>query len=125
MQPLALMLAATAAPSAASGFFDAGLGRFLVSPGFGGAAALVGGALAYGAARRKGVDDREAVRQQRWWESLTWIFDRATAERVEARLTATLALDLLERLYDEAQTDLEVQAVAGLLGLFQETTEAA
>lgn len=27
----------------ATGFFDAGFGRFLVSPGFGGAAALVGG----------------------------------------------------------------------------------
>lgn len=81
------------------------------------------GAAAYAAARRRATDDRDAVRHQRWWEALTWIYDRATSERVEARLTAALALDMLERLYDEASTDLEVQAVRGLLGLFQDQTE--
>ncbi len=107
------------------GFFDAGLGRFLVSPGFAGLAALVGGSLAYAAARRKGSDDREAARQQRWWEAVTWVYDRATGERVEARLTGALALDMLERLFDEAHTDLELQTVLGLLGLFRDETEAA
>ncbi len=62
------------------------------------------------------------MRQERWWEALTWIYDRATAERVDARLTPSLALDMLERLYDEAHTDLEVQAVAGLLQMFQDVT---
>lgn len=107
----------------ARGFFDAGLGRFLVSPGFGGASALLGGVLAYLAAARKTGADRENERQKRWWDALTWVYDRATAERVEARLSPELALDLLERLLDEAHTELELQAVLGLLELFADETE--
>jgi hypothetical protein len=102
------------------GFFDAGIGRFLVSPGCGGAAALVGGLLAYLAATRKAADDRESARQERWWATLTWIYDRATAERPEARLPTRTTLDLLGRLFDQAHTDLEIQAVENLLDVFKE-----
>ena len=105
------------------GFFDAGLGRFLISPGFGGASALLGGVLAYLAAQRKTRTDRENERQKRWWDALTWVYDRATAERLDARLSPSLTLDMLERLLDEADTELEVQAVLGLLGLFADETE--
>jgi len=107
------------------GFFDAGFGRFLISPGFGGAAALLGGLLAYLAARQKAGEEREDLRQKRWWETLTWVYDRATSEREEARLSGSLSISLFERLYNEAQTDLEVGAVEGLLGLTEDETEEA
>ncbi len=42
-----------------------------------------------------------------------------------ARLSGELALDMFERLYEEAHTDLEVQTVEGLLrGLFEDGTRA-
>ena len=114
-------------PSPPRSFFDEGFGRFIVSPGFGGLAALLAAVLVFIAAQQRNAhDSREAVRaaekdrQERWWEALTWIYDRASAERSEARLTGELALDLLERLYDEAHTDLEVQAVAGLIKTFED-----
>lgn len=115
---------ATAVATPGPGFWDAGFGRFLISPGFGGLAALLGAALVYLASRQKAAEDREDQRQQRWWEALTWIYDRATAEREEARLDGSLALDLFERLAEEAHTDLEVQAALGLTELFDDQTEA-
>lgn len=103
----------------AADYFDAGLGRFLISPGFGGAAAVVAALLAFVAARQKLSVDREASRQERWWATLTWIYDRATHENLDQRLPPGLALDLFDRLLDEAHTELEIRTVAGLLqGLF-------
>lgn len=117
---------ATAAASTGSspGFFDAGIGRFLVSPGLGGLAAFLGGLLAYAAASRKSKDDREKTRQDRWWETVTWIYDRARADG-DSAMPGDLALGLLEQLFEEAQTDLEVATVNGLLVMFgpQEETE--
>lgn len=100
------------------GFFDAGIGRFLVSPGLGGLAAFLGGLLAYAAASRKSKDDREKARQDRWWETVTWVYDRALATEGGGAMPGDLALGLLEQLFDEAQTDLEVATVAGLLVIF-------
>ena len=54
---------------------------------------------------------------------MTWIYDRATAERPAARLPPELVLLLFERMYEQAHTDLEVQAVDGLLPLFRYETE--
>lgn len=108
---------ATATSSSSPGFFDAGIGRFLVSPGLGGLAAFLGGLLAYAAASRKSKDDREKARQDRWWETVTWIYDRARADG-DSAMPGDLALGLLEQLFDEAQTDLEVATVAGLLAMF-------
>ncbi len=113
----------------APGFFDAGVGRFLVSPGFGGAAALLGGLLAFAAALRKTRADREAseaalaagresARETRWWEAMIWVYDRATAVPPAAVLPASVSLDMVDRLYAEAQTGIEKQLVAGLLDLF-------
>ena len=68
--------------------------------------------------------DGENERQKRWREALTWIYDRATAERVPARLSPAHALDVLERLMDEAHTELEAHAVRGLLDLLANRREA-
>ncbi len=105
-----------------AGFFDTGAGRFLISPGFGGAAALLGGVLAFLAARQQLVHSREASRQERWWAAVTWMYDRATA--TSGRLPGAVALTMLEKLFDEAQTDLEIQTVSGLLDLFPPTDES-
>ena len=107
----------------AVGFYDAGLGRFLVSPGFGGAAALLGGLLAFRPAWGKLRVDAEVARQNRWWTSMTWIFEQATSAAPASRLPEGVALMSLERLFDAPRTELEIQAVAGLLELFDVATE--
>lgn len=132
----------TAATTAAPGFLDTGPGRFLISPGFGGAAALIGGLLAYLAARRQSTDaraktigesdaakaradaDAETSRAQRWWQTLTWIYDRATAEREDAQLTVTLTLRLLDRLARQAHTEVEYETVLGLIEAFTDERQA-
>ena len=104
-----------------------GLGRFVVSPGFGGLAVFVGGFLAYRAAARQSTDarvrardEREVARQDRWWSTLTWVYDRLTAERPEARLRQAQAVELFDRLTREAQTVLEKRTALGLLAAFQD-----
>lgn len=121
----------------AAGFYDDGIGRFILSPGFGGLAVLVGGALTYAAALRKSGDDRaassaearsarerlaqetEVSRAARWRFDLTWIYDRATAERPEARIPDLVTLDLFRGLYLEAHTDQERGTVKHMLDLFR------
>ena len=102
----------------AAGFYDAGLGRFLVSPGFGGAAALLGGLLAFRAAWVKLKADSEVARQDRWWISMTWIYEQATSSSPSNRLPGGVAVTMLGRLFDAAQTELEIHGVVGLLELF-------
>ena len=120
------LLTAAAEPS---GFYDDGLGRFLISPGFGGVAVLIGGALAFFAARRSSADtraktaaDAEVARQERWWATLSWVYDRLTALRDRERLTTDIALVLFDRLLDEAHTDLEIAAVEALIDALSDDT---
>lgn len=150
MRAADLILAAASTASSTSGFYDGGLGRFLLSPGFGGVAVLIGGALAYVAARRQSGDtrakaadertkasqeradalareteSREVVRQERWWATLTWVYDRATAEHPGVRLTADLAQSLFDKLLDQAHTEVEIEVVIGLFDLFEDRTEGS
>lgn len=90
-------VAATGPTHLAAGFYDAGIGRFLLSPGFGGLAVLVGGGLTYAAALRKSRDERAAaaddVRSARDRLALDgeaarqaqWRFTKARAERLHVR----------------------------------------
>lgn len=130
------------ASAATSGFFSTEPGLFLLSPGFGGLAALVGVLVAYLAVRRQSADtrakidadraavdaaaavDAEKARQERWWQTLTWIYDRATAQRHDARLTVTLTLRLLDRLSRQAHTEIEYEAVLGLIEAFTDERQA-
>lgn len=99
--------------------------QFFLSPGFGGAAALVAGLLAYVAARVKAADDRKIAAERQWWDALAWVYDRLTAERLDARLPPDLALELLNRLRRDAQNPLELGTIAGLLDLFDDETDEA
>jgi len=114
---LSLLVQAAAAPSS---FFDYGFGRFITSPGFGGLAALLAAGLAFLGVHRKQQHDTEVSRQDRWWSTVTWTYDRATAPDSDSRLTPGVALDLFQRLAEEAHSNLEKQAVRGLLGFFSD-----
>ncbi|MGI8721540.1 MAG: hypothetical protein ACR2JG_04870 [Geodermatophilaceae bacterium] len=101
--------------------FWGALGQFVLSPGFGGLAALAAAATALRAALKRLVADREVARQDRWWETLGWIYDRALHENTDQRLPEGLALQLFQRLAREAKTPLEEETAEGLvLGLFSE-----
>lgn len=118
--------AASAASSGQSGFFDAGIGRFPVSPGLGGVAAFLGGLLAYLAANRKSKDDREKAERDRWWETLTWVYDRGTATD-QAGMPADMAIAMLDQLFVEAQdrhTDREIAAIAASFAVFETRQQA-
>jgi len=121
--------ATTAAATAGSapGFYDAGLGRFLISPGLGGVAALLGGVLAYLAANKKSRDDRakarderEQAQRDRWWETLTWVYDGYRAPEPH-KLPGKLAMGVLKHLFDEAKTEHRNVEVAAVVGLFEMT----
>lgn len=51
------------------------VGRWLLSPGFGGAAAVLAASLAFWAAQagRRSTDQR--AREERWWEQARWAAD--------------------------------------------------
>ena len=59
--------------------------------------------------------DREAARAARWWDTLSWIYERATSESLEQRLSTGLSISLFDRLLDEAQTELEALTAQGLI----------
>lgn len=64
------------------------------------------------------------AQQNRWWESLSWIYERATHPVLEQRLSPSLALLLLSGLTEEAQTPVQLDLASGLVeGLFRVENE--
>lgn len=84
---------------------------FLVSPGFGGAAAFLGALLVFTVGMSKGHDDRVAERGRQWWAAFTWTFERATTE-TSTPLGAELTSVLLVRLMNKAHTGLEREVIS-------------
>lgn len=51
------------------------IGRWLMSPGFGGAAAVLAASLAFRAARLNRRSENDRAREERWWEQARWAAD--------------------------------------------------
>lgn len=141
---LALDLLLTAGQASQPTEQDPYLQRFFLSPGAGGIAVFLAAAIAgfvawrnanktstdaqakaadervkataeQNFARARAGEERERVRQEQFWARLTWIYERATAQRPEARLSSVVTLALLDALGAEADTELEVTAIENLI----------
>jgi len=89
-----------------------------------GGAVAVGGVIAaliavWGVSRTI-AEQREATRAQQWWTSFVWIFEQATGARGRRTLVGRTALDAIERLFNEARTELEIALALGLEELVQD-----
>ncbi len=94
--------------------------RFLTSAGFGGMCAVFVGAVGWYLSRRK-------YRNDRWWDTLTWVYDRAIVERDKKDpLPRAVAIAMLTELLNRAgrREHLQVSAIHSIHEMFSERDEA-
>jgi hypothetical protein len=109
-------MAAPLAVPATGSFWDHGVGAFLASSGFAGLAAVVAGSVAAYVAWRQLVATRETAQEERWWETLRWVY--AVSSASQAALPRGVALRVLRRLVRDARSPLQVETARSLLGMF-------
>jgi hypothetical protein len=72
-------------------------GGFLMSPGFGGTAAVIAAGVAYLGVVRNVRAHREANRKQQWWERARWALDLTVSDDSSTRAVGFSVLDALAR----------------------------
>jgi hypothetical protein len=109
--------------------------QFITSAGFGGLMAVVGALVAARFAYVQFVHTKSQQKEDRWWDTLTWVYDRtvvADADREPLPQRVTFAM--LTVLYDEAQgadaaeekrDRLRGDTISALLAAFQPGGEPA
>ncbi|MFC5379459.1 hypothetical protein [Aquipuribacter nitratireducens] len=91
---------------------------FLLSPGFGGLAALlaalVAGAVAASVARRDRLQRERTDRKNQWWTRAQWALDATTSDRAWVRVTGFRMLEALaeSEWADEHEADVVAAATA-------------
>jgi hypothetical protein len=99
----------------ARGFYDAGVGRFLISPGFGGLATAAAALVAF----LVWNSNRSAIKRQRWMDTLTWVYESATA-RDRVQMPYAVAIPILGALLEQARGSLEEQMVRGVTKMLRD-----
>lgn len=99
------------------------LQTFLTSSGFAGCMAVVAASIAAGMAWRQLSHARAQQEEDRWWETLTWVFDRSVSSSPGSeQLPVGVALPMLQALFDETANDdatgLRKRAVGSILTMF-------
>jgi hypothetical protein len=112
----------SAAPAPASGS-DQFWQRFLTSAGFGGLMAVAAALIAARIAARQLRHTKAQQLQERWWDTLTWVYDRAVVEKDKRRaLPHHVTFALLTQLAEHAQTPpedrLQQGAIKSVLSMF-------
>lgn len=106
--------------------------RFLTSAGFGGLMAFLAACIAasiawrqYRLAAAQQALERERQRADRWWETLTWVYDRTIVEEgKKAPLPDTVTLSLLSALNEESKAQpsgddrLQAETISAMLSMF-------
>jgi hypothetical protein len=88
------------------------LREWLLSPGFGGAAAVLAAAIAFVAARRQAEVNRIAGRKEQWWKRAEWALDLTLSDKSENRIVGLDTLDALSRSEWAAEHEGDVIAAA-------------
>jgi hypothetical protein len=99
----------------ARGFYDAGFGRFLISPGFGGLATAAAAVVAF----LVWNSNRGAVKRQRWMDTLIWVYESATSEGRVA-MPYAVAIPILGALLEQARGSLEQEMVRGVTKMLRD-----
>lgn len=88
------------------------LREWLLSPGFGGAAAVLAAAIAFIAARRQAEVNRIASRKEQWWKRAEWALNLTLSDKSENRIVGLDTLDALSRSEWAAEHEGDVIAAA-------------
>ena len=81
---------------------------WVMSPGFGGLAAVVAAVVAFLGVGRTVKAQREADRKQQWWDRARWALDLTLAEDTTTRTIGLEVLDALSRSEYAGQHEFEV-----------------
>lgn len=90
---------------------------FLKSPGFGGAAAIVAAVIAAIIAISRDRNEREHARRQAWWETLTWVCDRAVGKDGAVLLDRSVVVAVLVDLHEQSKRLLASRSGRRFFGL--------
>ncbi|MFG1602806.1 hypothetical protein [Actinoplanes sp. NPDC049265] len=98
--------------------------RFLTSAGAGGLAALLAAIIAALIARAQLSNTKRQQRHDRWWDTLSWVYDRAVVEggKREALshiVTFTMLTELAQRANEPPGDSLQAGTVSSILSMFQ------
>jgi hypothetical protein len=88
------------------------LREWLLSPGFGGAAAVLAAVIAFLAARRQAEVNRVAGRKEQWWKRAEWALNLTLSDKSENRIVGLDTLDALSRSEWAAEHEGDVIAAA-------------
>jgi chromate transport protein ChrA len=102
----------------ARSFYDAGFGRFLVSPGFGGLATAAAALVAF----LVWNSNRAAVKRQRWMDTLIWVYESTTAQD-RVQMPYAVAIPILTALLEQARGSLEEQMVRGVTKMLRDRAQ--
>jgi hypothetical protein len=92
------------------GFQAFAWGEWFMSPGFGGLAAVIAAAVAFGGVGHTVKAQRETNRKQQWWERARWALDLTLSEDSTSRTVGFEVLDALG--CSEYATEHEVEVIA-------------
>lgn len=100
------------------------LGEWLMSPGFGGLAAVVAALLALWGVQTNVRSQRAATRKQQWWERARWALNLTLSEQTSEREVGFAVLDALanSEWAQEHESDVIVAATEPTLTQYLETT---
>ncbi|GAA1903881.1 hypothetical protein GCM10009737_00710 [Nocardioides lentus] len=84
--------------------------EFFLSPGFGGAAAVVAALIAYAAARSRARIDRRLGERSQWWARAEWALDLTRDADPYSQL---MGWNALTTLVNSAPTDEDAELIAG------------
>ena len=104
--------------------------RFLTSAGFGGLMALTAALIAARIAAQQLRHTKSQQLHERWWTTLTWVYDRAVVEKEKrAALPHHVTFSMLSQLAERAQAPpedrLQQSAIRSILSMFETTGEGA
>lgn len=97
-------------------------GDWLMSPGFGGAAAVLAAVIAFAGVSRNLKAQRNANRKQQWWERARWALDLTLDDDSSTRAVGFEVLDALARseYADEHEAEVIDAAVSATLAAYAE-----
>ncbi|WP_433232635.1 hypothetical protein ACQP2H_11505 [Micromonospora sp. CA-248260] len=97
--------------------------RFLTSAGFGGVMAVVAALVAASIAMMQFRHVKRQHHEERWWETLTWVYDRTIVEEgrkppLPQRVTLAMLTALSERVGQGKSDRLRGEAISSILTIF-------
>ena len=103
--------------------------RFLTSAGFGGVMAVVAAVIAGSIALAQFRHVKRQHQDDRWWETLTWVYDRTMVEEgkkppLPQRVTLSMLTALADKVGENRVDRLRGEAISSILTIFDATPQS-